>query len=54
MCLLGMAVIAKRLLTLCLALALVVGVTVQLMPSSIAAPQMTVSADDMAGGLFPG
>ncbi len=46
---LGMATIAKRLLTLCLASALVIGVTAQLMPSSIAQAQMTVSAE-MAGG----
>ena len=45
----GMATIAKRLLTLCLASALVIGVTAQLMPSSIAQAQMTVSAE-MAGG----
>ena len=45
----GMATIAKRLLTLCLALALVIGVTAQLMPSGIAAAQITVSAG-MAGG----
>jgi len=44
-----MATILKRLLTLCLALALVFGVTAQLMPSSMAAAEITVSAD-MAGG----
>ena len=45
----GMATIAKRLLTLCLALALVIGVTAQLMPSGIAAAQTSVCAG-MAGG----
>jgi hypothetical protein len=45
----GVATIAKRLLTLCLALALVIGVTAQLMASGIAAPQINVSAG-MAGG----
>ena len=44
-----MATITKRLLTLCLALALVIGVTAQLMPSGIAAAQTTMSAG-MAGG----
>jgi hypothetical protein len=44
-----MAAVVKRLLTVCLALALVVGVTGQLMPSSMAAPHMTASAD-MGGG----
>ena len=44
----GMATIAKRLLTLCLALALVIGVTAQLMPSGIAATQTTMAG--MAGG----
>jgi hypothetical protein len=44
-----MAVILKRLLTLWLALAFVAGVTAQLMPSSVAQTQMTVSAN-MAGG----
>jgi hypothetical protein len=38
----------KRLLRLCLALAFLLGVTAQLMPSSMAETQMTVSAD-MAG-----
>ena len=41
----GMATILKRLLTFCLALAFVVGVTGQLMPSSIAAPQIAMGAD---------
>ena len=44
-----MATVVKRLLTLCLALAFLAGVTGQLMPSSVAAPQMTLSGD-MAGG----
>jgi hypothetical protein len=48
MCLLSMATILKRLLTLCLALAFVVGVAVQLMPSSMAQGPITVSAK-MAG-----
>ena len=41
MCLLGMATLLKRLLTVCLALAFLVGVTGQLMPSSMAEPQTT-------------
>ena len=45
-----MAMALKRLLTVCLALAFVVGVTVQLMPISIATPQMTASADMDGGG----
>ena len=49
MCLLGMATVLKRLLTVCLALAFLVGVTGQLMPSSMAEPQTTVSAE-MDGG----
>lgn len=49
MCLPGMAMVLKRFLTLGLALAFLVGVTGQLMPSSMAAPQMTMSAD-MNGG----
>jgi hypothetical protein len=44
-----MATILKRPLTLGLALAFLLGVTVQLMPSSMAETQMTVSAE-MAGG----
>jgi hypothetical protein len=44
-----MATVLNRFLRLCLALALVVGVTAQLIPSSMAAPQVTVSTD-MAGG----
>ena len=49
MCLPGMATVLKRLLTVCLALAFLVGVTGQLMPSSMAEPQTTVSAE-MDGG----
>ena len=49
MCLLGMAIILQRLLRVCLALAFVVGVTGQLMPSSLPESQMTMSAD-MPGG----
>ena len=44
-----MATVLKRLLTLVLTLAFLVGVTGQLLPSSMAAPQMTASTD-MAGG----
>jgi len=44
-----MVAVLKRLLTLCLALAFLVGVMVQLMPSSMAVAPITVSAD-MAGG----
>lgn len=49
MCFPGMATLLKRLLTLGLALTLVVGVTGQLMPSSMAAPQIVMQAD-MDGG----
>ena len=49
MCLPGMATVLKRLLTVCVALAFLVGVTGQLMPSSMAEPQTTVSAE-MDGG----
>jgi hypothetical protein len=49
MCLPGMAIVLKRLLMLGLALALLVGVMGQRMPSSMATPQMTVSGD-MGGG----
>ena len=49
MCLPGMATLLKRLLTVCVALAFLVGVTGQLMPSSMAEPQTTVSAE-MDGG----
>jgi hypothetical protein len=48
-----MATIAKRLLTLCLALAFLVGVTAQLMPSSMAETPMTVSADTAGGCAAP-
>jgi hypothetical protein len=44
-----MLAILQRLLTLCLALALLGGVTAQLMPSSMAQTQMNVSAE-MSGG----
>src|SRR5439155_10977044 len=44
MCLPGMATALKRFLTVCLALAFLVGVSVQLVPSSMAEPQATVSA----------
>ena len=49
MCLPGMAMVLRRLLTICVALAFLVGVTAQLMPASMAGPQMTMRAD-MAGG----
>jgi hypothetical protein len=44
-----MATVLKRLLTVCFALALLVGVTAQLMPSSMAEPATTVSTE-MGGG----
>jgi hypothetical protein len=44
-----MATVLKRLLTVCFALAFVVGVMGQLLPTSMAAPQMTMHAD-MDGG----
>jgi hypothetical protein len=44
-----MLAVLKRLLTLCVALAFLFGVPAQLMPSSMAETQMTVSAQ-MAGG----
>ncbi len=44
-----MMAVLKRLLTVCLALAFVVGVTAQLMPSSMAQGPIAVSAK-MAGG----
>ena len=53
MCLPGMAAVFKRLLTVCLALAFLVGVTGQLMPSSMAAPQITASADTGGGCAGP-
>ena len=40
----------KRLLTVCLALAFLVGVTVQLMPSSMAEPHTTASAQMWGSG----
>jgi hypothetical protein len=45
----AMTAVPKRLLTLCLALAFLVGVTVQLMPPTVAAAETLVSAD-MSGG----
>ena len=44
-----MATVATRLLTICLALAFLVGVTAQLMPTSMAHPDKGMRAD-MAGG----
>jgi hypothetical protein len=44
-----MAIAVTRLLTICLALTFLVGVTAQLMPFSMAETQMTLSAE-MAGG----
>jgi hypothetical protein len=44
MCLLGMATVLKRLLTVCLALAFLVGVTGQLVRSSMADTPTSVSA----------
>jgi len=44
-----MARVVKRLLVVCLALGFLLGVTGQLMPIGMAAPQMTMSAE-MAGG----
>jgi hypothetical protein len=48
-----MATILKRFLTLCLALALLLGVTGQLIPTSMAAPQTTVSGDTAGGCTGP-
>ena len=48
-----MAMFVKRLLTLGLALAFLVGVTGQLMPSSMAETPMTVSADTAWGCAAP-
>ena len=45
MCLAGMATVLKRLLTACLTLAFVAGVTAQLMPSSMAETVTTVSTE---------
>jgi hypothetical protein len=53
MCLPGMATVLKRFLTLGLALAFILGVTGQLMPSSMAVPQMTASSDVGSGCAGP-
>jgi hypothetical protein len=45
----AMVAVLKRLLTVCLALAFLVGVTAQLMPSSMAETQLAMSAE-MPGG----
>ena len=45
-----MAAVLKLLLTVCLAVAFLVGVTAQLMPSSMAEPQTTVSVQMGGGG----
>ena len=52
MCLPGMATVLKRLLTVCLALAFLLGVTVQLMPPSMAETVTTVSTE-MGGCACP-
>ena len=52
MCLHGMAAVSKRLLTVCLALAFLAGVTAQLMPSSMAETVTTVSTE-MGGCACP-
>jgi hypothetical protein len=44
-----MATVATRLLTICLALAFLVGVTGQLVPTSMAQPEMGVRADVPSG-----
>ena len=44
-----MVTVLKRLLTVCFALALVIGVTVQLLPSAMAQAQMTASAGTAGG-----
>lgn len=49
MCLLGMAIVLKRFLTVCLAVSFFIGATAQVLPSSMAIGQMGVSAD-MGGG----
>ena len=46
---LGMAMVLKRLLTFCLALVFLIGVTAELVPASIAPAEMAIGAD-MAGG----
>ncbi len=48
-----MVAVLKRLLTLCLALAFLVGVTAQLMPLSMAQADMGVRADATGGGDGP-
>jgi|SRR5438105_7512039 len=48
-----MATVLKRLLTLGLTLALVVGTTTQLMPSSMAHPDTGIRADVTGGGAGP-
>lgn len=48
-----MATALKRFLTVCLALTFVTGVTLELMPISLAAPQMTVSTDMDGGSTGP-
>jgi hypothetical protein len=50
---LGMATVLHRFLRLCLALALMVGVTGQLMPHGMAAPQVIMSADTAGGCAGP-
>ena len=50
MCLPGMAMVLKRLLTGCLALAFLVGVTPHLIPASMAGPQTTANAQTGGGG----
>jgi hypothetical protein len=44
-----MATVATRLLTICLALVFLVGVTAQLVPTSMAQPEMGVRADVPSG-----
>jgi hypothetical protein len=48
-----MATIPKRLLTVCLALAFIVGATAQVLPSSTAIGEMDVRADMAGGGAGP-
>jgi len=48
-----MSAVLTRLLRLCLALAFLVGVTAQLMPSSIAQTRMILSAEMAGGGAGP-
>jgi hypothetical protein len=49
----GMATILKRLLTVCSALAFIVGATVQVLPSSVAIGGMGVRADTAGGPAGP-